>query len=147
MSNLSIAAPAVALLAALLPGPAQAQVVNPRVGGAAPAPTVSPYINLLRNPNAPALNYYGLIRPQFQTTAGLQSLQQQFVLGQAGPLAGSEPADSVLVTGHAAAFMNYGGYFQSSVGGAQPARLGPAISPRPATSTPAPARLPAPGPR
>lgn len=135
------------LLLAALPGAMRAQVLGPRVGTPSPAPTVSPYINFLRNPNAPALNYYGLVRPQFQTNAGLQSLQQQLLFGSAAPVPGSEPAGDVLITGHAAAFMNYGGYFQSPIGAVQPARLTPAAPSRPTTSVQPASRLPAPGPR
>lgn len=148
MTKISLVGLIAMALAAMVPGRAGAQVVGPRVGSPSPAPTVSPYINLLRNPNAPALNYYGLVRPQFQTNAGLQSLQQQFLLGQSTSLPGSEATGDVLITGHAATFLNYGGYFQSSVGAFQPARLGTAAASRPTSAaTPTAPRLPAPGPR
>lgn len=144
-----IAGPVVLALTALLPGPADAQVVGPRVGTPSPAPTISPYINMLRSPNAPALNYFGLVRPQFQTNAGLQALQQQFLLGQTGSLPGAEPTADVLTTGHAAMFMNYGGYFQSQTGALRsPATIAPA--PMPSRSTGAAVgsgRLPRPGPQ
>ena len=41
------------------------------------APGVSPYLNLLRQGNSQALNYYGLVRPQVEFRSGIQQLQQQ----------------------------------------------------------------------
>jgi hypothetical protein len=144
-----IAGPVVLALTVLLPGPADAQVVGPRVGTQLPAPTISPYINLLRSPNAPTLNYFGLVRPQFQTNAGLQTLQQQLLLGQTGPLTGAEPTGDVLTTGHAAMFMNYGGYFQSQTGALRsPATTVPAPTlSRPTGAAVGSGRLPRPGPQ
>jgi len=105
-------------LAFLSVGQARCQVViRQGVGAAPPGPTVSPYINLLRAGNSPAANYYGLVRPQLQTNAGLQSLQQQFLSAQGRPPGGPDLSDDMLVTGHAAVFMNLGGYFQSTTGG------------------------------
>ena len=147
MNKTFLAWPAVLLLVGLSAHLADAQVGGPRVGSPPPAPTVSPYINLFRNGNSPAFNYYGLVRPQFQTNAGLQSLQQQLLLSQGSPLPGAAGPEDVLITGHAAVFMNLGGYFQSATGGLQPARGITATAARPATSTPAPTRLPLPGPR
>ena len=47
-------------------------------------PAISPYVNMLRSDSSPALNYYGLVRPQQQFAQqnqqlgqGLQSLQMQ----------------------------------------------------------------------
>jgi len=117
---------------------ATAQAPGARVGGASVGPTVSPYINLLRNGNTPAFNYFGLVRPQFQTNAGLQQLQQQITFTRSGPLPAAEVPGDVLVTGHAAVFMNLGGYFQSPTG----AIRGPAAAPLP---PPPAARLPRPG--
>jgi hypothetical protein len=109
-------------IVALSAGQARAQTTGPRVGSPPPGPTVSPYLNLLRAGNSPVANYYGLVRPQLQTNAGIQSLQQQLLTAQARPLPGQEPADDLLVTGHAAVFMNYGGFFQSPTGGLPAAR-------------------------
>jgi hypothetical protein len=136
------------LVAGLSARSADAQVLTPRVGTPAPTPTVSPYINLARNPNAPTLNYFGLVRPQFQTNAGLEALQQQLILGQTGPLPGAEPTGDVLITGHAAVFMNYGGYFQSQTGAIRSAAIVPTPTPsRPSGPAAPSARLPRPGPR
>lgn len=139
----------VVLLAGLWIGTADAQGPGPRVGvGSPPAgPTVSPYINLLRNGNSPAFNYYGLVRPQFQTNAGLQALSQQSLLAQQAGLPGAGGPNDVLVTGRGATFMNFGGYFQSSMGAFQPAGLAGVGGVRPGTPAPGPSRLPRPGPR
>jgi hypothetical protein len=110
---------AVALLGAVLSaGPARAQTaVRPGVGSPPAAPTVSPYINLLRSGNSAAANYFGLVRPQLETNTSLQSLQQQVLTGPNRlPTEPGLPED-VFITGHAAVFMNTGGFFQSSIGG------------------------------
>src|SRR5262245_51832883 len=39
-------------------------------------PTVSPYINLLRNGNSAAFNYFGLVRPEQNALRAFQGLQQ-----------------------------------------------------------------------
>ncbi len=40
------------------------------------APVLSPYMNLARPGTNPAINYFGLVRPQIQTGQNLQNLQQ-----------------------------------------------------------------------
>src|SRR5947207_10664448 len=68
------------LLAGLLPQGAQAQFRPP---------PVSPYLNLARRDINPAINYYGLVRPQFELRNTLQQFgnqitgleQQQAALG------------------------------------------------------------------
>ena len=54
---------------------ATAQVPQPQTG-AGTRPAVSPYLNLNR-PGNPAVNLYGLVKPQQDTTRQLQTLQQQ----------------------------------------------------------------------
>lgn len=44
---------------------------------AAPTPTFSPYLNLLNRFNSPAVNYYGLVRPQQQFAQQLAQMSQQ----------------------------------------------------------------------
>jgi len=74
MNKLLLAGPAaLALAGALLTAPAQAQVPY-RPGGYLP-PAYSPYLNLLRQGN-PAINYYGLVRPQIDFRNQIQGLQQ-----------------------------------------------------------------------
>jgi len=139
MTKMIIAGPVVLFLVALSPGVSDAQVLGPRVGDLPAGPTVSPYFNLLRNNSSPTLNYFGLVRPQIQTNANLQILHQQVLQPPATAISGQSGSDDVLVTGHAAVFMNTGGYFLSG-GAAQPAIITPG---RPVNPTPA--RLPRPG--
>ena len=85
---------------------AQAQYVRPAVSPYA-RPAVSPYLNLLRSGN-PAVNYYGLVRPQQDTISSLQQLQQQADYGQG---LGGDNTATLPTTGHAARFGNYSHYF------------------------------------
>jgi len=84
------------------------------LGGAA-NPPYSPYLNLVRPGANPAINYYGLVRPQNEFARSMQSLQgqlnstQQSMTDQAG--------EGGLITGHAIYFMNYGGYFMNTGAG------------------------------
>lgn len=82
----------------------------------APRPTFSPYLNLTRPGGTPALNYYGLVRPELQFRQSIQNLQgavtaNQQVIGnlQTG-------GTGVPTTGHPTQFLNYGGYFLNSGG-------------------------------
>jgi hypothetical protein len=92
------------------------------VPGGPPRPALSPYLNLLRPSTLPAINYYGLVRPQQQVQASLQSLQAQTTaIGAAAATAadGEQP----VVTGVPFGFGNAGFYFQNqfrtgAVGGA-----------------------------
>ena len=107
---------------AALPGWGAAQPPNPGgVGGAGNVqrPSFSPYLNLLRS-GSPALNYYGLVRPEQQFRQSITTLQgsvaanQQAIGGiQAEVEGGGAPA-----TGHPTQFLNYGGYFLNSGPGA-----------------------------
>ena len=116
MRQLQFAGIAALVAVGLSAGTAAAQFPGGRVGNLPAGPTVSPYLNLLRGGTGPAINYYGLVRPQFQTNANLRALQKE--IGQpSGPtVADGGPQDDIFVTGHAATFMNYGGYFQSTGG-------------------------------
>ena len=80
---------ALVAVAALAAGRAEAQYyVQPRTMPR-PYPTFSPYLNLGRGGN-PALNYYGLVRPQFETQRGLQQLQTQLDALPGQPPVGEE---------------------------------------------------------
>lgn len=76
-------------------------------------PTISPYVNMLRPDSSPALNYYGLVRPQQefamqnqQLGQGLQSLQMQ---GSNMQMNSSSFGYSQLgVTGHPVIFNSFG---------------------------------------
>jgi hypothetical protein len=93
--------------------------INPGGG-----PRLSPYLNLVRGANTPALNYYlGTVpeidRRRFQSQT--QSAFDQF--GQRLGSLSANPEDedlnpNVSVTGHATAFMNTSGFF--SVAGPAP---------------------------
>src|SRR5262249_237412 len=93
--------------------------------GGAPAvrPPFSPYLNLLRQNSSPAVNYFGLVRPQQQFAGSLQGLQQTTAQLGATVAGGDQPP----VTGEAfgcqtqrAQFPNqfsYGAFGTGGVGG------------------------------
>jgi hypothetical protein len=95
-------------------GPARAQYpVNSRGVPGYTSPPVSPYINLLRSGSNPAINYYGLVRPQFQFQNSITGLQQQVTTldqTQAEAEAGVLPS-----TGHPVQFFNYSHYYSTSL--------------------------------
>lgn len=72
-------------------------------------PAFSPYLNLNRFGTNPAINYYGLVRPQLRYNNDIQRLQDNtFELQQREPaVVGSE----LLPTGHATGFLNHQRYF------------------------------------
>lgn len=77
-------------------------------------PAISPFLNLARG-GSPAVNYYGLVRPQTQTAKSLQSLQFQISgLAQPGVQSTPETGQPVLTTGHGATFFNLSHYYPSS---------------------------------
>jgi hypothetical protein len=82
------------------------------------SPVVSPYVNMARGGNA-AVNYYGLVRPQLDTTRSLQQLQQQVLVNQT-PGGQVEQNNATSMTGHAVQFFNYGNYFPMMTGGTRP---------------------------
>ncbi|QDU24156.1 hypothetical protein [Urbifossiella limnaea] len=115
-----------------LAGAAKAQPPVPGgVGGAGniQRPSFSPYLNLLRS-GSPALNYYGLVRPDQQFRQSITNLQGSVAANQQaiGGLQ-SEVEVGAPVTGHPTQFLNYGGYFLNSgpgsVGGGGPANFQP----------------------
>ena len=114
------AVPAVGLMfIALSAGSVSAQPRPPVVNR---PPAFSPYLNLLRGGVSPAVNYYGIVRPQQQFRQQAQVLEQQIYqnsmavqsLGVTG-LAQQQPF--LATTGHPVAFNNYGGYFNNLSGG------------------------------
>jgi hypothetical protein len=102
-----------ALLVALAARPAHAQVLGSYAPFTNPyaRPPLSPYLNLNRG-GIPAVNYYGLVRPQLQTERFIQ--QQEILAGQTA-IAGSETV--LYATGHPTRFLNYSQYFLSMGGG------------------------------
>src|SRR5262245_19766904 len=75
--------------------------------GATPPP-YSPYLNLVRPGVNPALNYYGLVRPQQDFARTMQSIQGQLLNTQQSI---ADQASGDLTTGHPTYFMSYGAYF------------------------------------
>jgi hypothetical protein len=113
----------------------------PRLGAAVPPPGASPYLNLLRGGN-PAVNYYGLVRPQQYFQGALQNLQAQQLTAAAPP---AQPEGAELpATGVPAGFMTHSVYFMNlgatGMGsGMTPGRTGtsrPAVSFQPPTPPP-----------
>jgi hypothetical protein len=101
---------AVLLVLALSSAPARAQFQPGPLG--APAgyrPPVSPYLNLLR-PGDPAINYYGIVRPELSFQRSLIGLQQQ--VNAVGAQATADTQGLGLVsTGHPIVFNNYSHYY------------------------------------
>jgi hypothetical protein len=87
-------------------------------GQAAPyRPPVSPYLNLLRQNSNVAINYYDLVRPQFQFGNSIAQLQQTTSQIQASQGTGQEIVGGFPTTGHRFAFLSHRRYFQNTFGG------------------------------
>src|SRR5262245_19709250 len=104
------------ILLCLVAGNARAQgpVLTPSY-----RPAFSPWLNLNRQGNSAALNYYGLVRPQFTVNNSIYQLQQQTGALQQEQ---QQPATTVAElppTGHASGFLNHTKYFLNR-GGATP---------------------------
>ncbi len=137
---------AAVVAAAVTPGLGRAQ--QPAPGVPAPArPVFSPYLNLLRRDASPAINYYGIVRPQINTMNALQMQQQQIstIARQETQNQGAGAAAADLpVTGQPAYFLNTGGYFLNnrvSMGAVGP------VNPSVTTRRPAAPTMPGPPPR
>jgi hypothetical protein len=117
-----------AVAALSLAAAAGAQPPGPRPLGTVPSPTVSPYINLLRGGTDVGINYYGLVRPQVDFRNVVLGLQGQVWYAQQA--ANMQSATGAWeTTGHPVSFLNYGGYFMSTIGG--PVAGGPTPPARP----------------
>lgn len=85
-------------------------------------PTVSPYINQGIGGGINAFNYYGIIKPQFETNRQIHQLQSGMqLLNPDGSLKGAldqgQPnALGGMQTGHPATYFNYSHYFPMSAG-------------------------------
>lgn len=105
---------------------ASAQLGGGRIDRPLDTPTFSPYLNMLRS-GGPALNYYGLVRPQQefaqqnqQLGQGLQMLQtQQMQQNQSNRMnSGGYGYSQLGVTGHAVGFNTFGtGQFSGGYSG------------------------------
>lgn len=123
-----------------IPVLAQGPYVRPQTSPAS-RPALSPYLNLLRN-GSPAINYYGLVRPQQEFSSSLQEIQNEI----RAPLTvsvNSNGSSSLPTTGHPSRFFSHGSYFFSHLNTGGNFRLTGA--PTPGTTSarpgqPAPAR-------
>jgi hypothetical protein len=83
-------------------------------------PTTSPYLNLFRG-GSPAVNYYNLVRPQFEVNSALNQLQQQVGLNRQGlsalELSANRAASGLPPTGYVPQFQNHRAYFMTYGGG------------------------------
>jgi hypothetical protein len=91
---------------------------QPPVPGGNRPPAFSPYLNLFRG-GSPAINYYGLIRPELQFRQAIQSLNNDLTSNQNAINNLESGLGVVTTTGHPTQFMNLGGYFMNSGMGAQ----------------------------
>jgi hypothetical protein len=69
-------------------------------------PTISPYLNLLRQ-GSPALNYYGLVRPEQEFRTANDQFRNQFneVRQKVDELEEKDPASNLGITGHHVRFL------------------------------------------
>ncbi len=85
-----------------------APTVNPR-------PAISPYLNLNRGGGTPAINYFGIVRPQIENQQAIQNLQHQVQTNQAMIQAQGQqqPAtEEIAPTGRAmGGYLNYSHFF------------------------------------
>jgi hypothetical protein len=104
------------LLLALWPGASAQAQYQQGYGNAAQRPPFSPYLNLLRTGSSPAINYYGIVRPEVAFSNSIYQLQgqQTQLSNQQDNLAAYT---ALPTTGHASGFMTQGKYFMSSGGG------------------------------
>ncbi|MFL5342136.1 MAG: hypothetical protein ACJ8F7_18475 [Gemmataceae bacterium] len=94
--------------------PASAQFPPPGPGTTpANPPVVSPYLNLLRRGSSAGVNYYGLVKPDMEFRNAYRGLQQQLNLQQNANQQ-IDQQTGLPYTGHAAVFLNTGGYFLNS---------------------------------
>jgi hypothetical protein len=97
--------------------------LQPGISAPMQGPAVSPYLNLLRN-NAGfggsalgAINYYGIVRPEFSYYNALGGLQQQVTANQQTIATGLGGGGGIPVTGHPVGFQTQRGYFLTFSGG------------------------------
>ncbi len=116
-------------------GPASAQ--GPFTPGAAPLspPPYSPYLNLLRRGNPTYINYYGLVRPEFNFRNQINGLQQGVAANAAAITTNADALNGLPLTGHPTQFLNTSHYFLNRGGqgssGAGQAGLAPRTAMQP----------------
>lgn len=114
MTRTTVVLAVVLVVLAARPASAQIGVYNQPAQPFA-QPPVSPYLNLLRG-GPPAVNYYGLVRPQIETNRFIQQQQLLTAQEQVNPTA----VVVTTVTGHPTSFMSYRRYFLTQGSGALP---------------------------
>ena len=100
-----------ALVGFLIAGTVHAQAPQGPAQQPYSPPVVSPYLNLLNRGN-PAINYYGIVRPELQQQQQLQHLQ--FGLARTNAeldAVTTTAAGGLLTTGHTTGFMTQARYF------------------------------------
>jgi hypothetical protein len=103
----------IALTLALAAGTVYAQPIAPQTPTQQPysPPVFSPYLNLLNRGN-PAINYYGIVRPEVQDQQQLQRLQFGLARTNAEIQAATTTTPGLLpTTGQTAGFMTQAHYF------------------------------------
>jgi hypothetical protein len=103
-----------------------------------PYPTVSPYLNLARQRGNPAINYYGLVRPQFAFRSAVQQLQQGIQANQDAFVDLETASTGLPATGLGAGFFTHLRYFQSTGGGRMSQQPPASAQPANAPAVPAP---------
>jgi hypothetical protein len=103
-------------LGGLWAAPASAQIGGYQRPYQNPYPSFSPILNMNNGGGNPAINYFGIVRPQMQTAAALQQLQtnQQMLMSQApgqAPLMTADGQFAMPTTGHPVGFSDYSRYF------------------------------------
>src|SRR5947207_1462635 len=86
-------------------------------GGQVGRPAVSPYLNLL-NSGDTAINYYGLVRPQFAYNRAIQNLGNEINYLEANPAGTQVNQQQFFQTGNRATFMTQYRYFMNNGYGA-----------------------------
>jgi hypothetical protein len=100
---------------------ASAQFFQPQGNqqGYQPPPVFSPYLNM-KIPGNPAINYFGLVKPQIDINRQLQIVQQQqaqqMAMGFMTNFPDEQPLTGYSLTGHPTTFFNYSHYFYNRGG-------------------------------
>jgi hypothetical protein len=79
-------------------------------------PTFSPYLNLNRPGAIPAINYYGLVRPQVTYNSAIQQLQQSTLDLQQQQREPTVISSELPATGHVTDFLTHRRYFLNRSG-------------------------------
>jgi hypothetical protein len=102
-----------AILACLTIGVGTVHAQPPGPGSYTRPPAFSPYLNLNRG-GSPAINYYGLVRPEVQFRQSLLHLSNDVAANQQALGSGNPGFNDMPFTGHPTQFMNLSGYFMNN---------------------------------